>query len=146
MISYRPLSEWLKKTGTAMEDIAYETGIPLGILRAKLNNTEYVPMEYIDRICGAFGLKVEEVMEWSEGEQKELERKHPDWELIGELMKKKRLNIYRLSIKCQLNHNTLWMSRTRGGELHISTIRDIARILDVEPENIIRSADESYCN
>ena len=66
MISYKPFRKLLIDRGLKKKDILEMTGISQGTL-ARMNTTEYVSLEVIDKLCKALKCKPEDLIEYVEG-------------------------------------------------------------------------------
>ena len=65
MISYKPFQKLLIDRGLKKQDVIKSAGISNATM-AKLNTTEYVSLEIIDKLCAALNVQPGELMEYIE--------------------------------------------------------------------------------
>lgn len=63
MISYKPFQKLLIDRGLKKQDVIKAAGISNATM-AKLNTTEYVSLEIIDKLCAALNVQPGELMEY----------------------------------------------------------------------------------
>jgi len=137
MFKYEPLAKTLKERGMTLSQLAEEAGIRGSYLVSRMNGGEYVPSEYLDKICNVLNVSLDKVVVWKKGEQSSSERVSPDWDKITALLGESDISLNKLSEKCRLSKCALSIARKRGGSLKKTVVNDIARNLGCKIEDLI---------
>ena len=137
MFSYEPLVKTLKERGVSLEELAEKTGLHYSYLVARLNGGEYLPVEFLDRICSALKGDISSVMMWKEGEQNDSERVAVSWNKVSSYLEKSNLSLNKLSEQCRLSKGALSIARKRGGTLKKTVANSIAKNLNCKLEDIV---------
>lgn len=146
MFSYKPLADTLKNKSIALKDVAEKAGLSESVLRSKMNNNEYISMKNLDQICNALEIPVDEVIVWKKGEQKQSEKINLNWNVIDATLKDKGMSMNELSLKCRLNKSTLFYAKKRGSQVRMEVVKDIAKILGMQIENLRLAPPEGIDN
>lgn len=137
MFKYEPLAKTLKEKNITLDQLAEKAGIRGSYLIARMNGGEYVPSEYLDRICNTLEVPLEKVVIWKKGEQNCSERVSPDWDKITALLGESDLSLNMLSEKCRLSKCALSIARKRNGSLKKTVVNDMARFLGCKVEDLV---------
>ena len=137
MFRYEPLAKTLKERGITLDILAKETGIRSSLLVAKLNGEEYLPCEYIDRICTFLNVPVEQVMMWKKGEQKGGERIKVNWQAVQAIAEMNGKSFGKLGEECRMSRGALSRAKTRNGTLKKQNVALLVKALGCKLEDIV---------
>lgn len=150
MFSYEPLAALLKERGYSLEGLQNLIGYNMQ-MKSRLNNGAYISMETLDKICSAFGVTVDRVIEWKPGKQPVFDNSKTylmNWDELLRRMNEAGVSMYRISLDSRMSTNYLNQARRSNNRVSERVMKVILSKLNCKVEDITIKGQvmKRYCN